>query len=138
MSVHAGEEPCGARDGAGSDAKTYLCDEYVVCVMSGGLTCDEETMIPGGQTPSATIACSSPKSLIAVASPGERLVSAHFEGTGWRELLVLVRRVISVTAAAAMSVTWLISSLVQMRGSWSMTHSVPTAWPSAVIRGTPR
>jgi uncharacterized protein YbcI len=30
-------------------AKTYLCDEYVFCVMSGGLTRDEETMIRGGQ-----------------------------------------------------------------------------------------
>lgn len=30
-------------------AKTYLCDEYVFCVMSGGLTRDEETMLRGGQ-----------------------------------------------------------------------------------------
>jgi uncharacterized protein YbcI len=30
-------------------AKTYICDEYVFCVMSGGLTRDEETMIRGGQ-----------------------------------------------------------------------------------------
>ena len=30
-------------------AKTYLCDEYVFCAMSGGLTRDEETMIRGGQ-----------------------------------------------------------------------------------------
>jgi uncharacterized protein YbcI len=30
-------------------AKTYLCDEYVFCVMSGGMTRDEETMIRGGQ-----------------------------------------------------------------------------------------
>jgi uncharacterized protein YbcI len=30
-------------------AKTYMCDdEYVFCVMSGGLTRDEETMIRGG------------------------------------------------------------------------------------------
>jgi uncharacterized protein YbcI len=30
-------------------AKTYVCDdEYVFCVMSGGLTRDEETMIRGG------------------------------------------------------------------------------------------
>jgi hypothetical protein len=29
-------------------AKTYRCDEYVVCVMSGGMTRDEETMIRGG------------------------------------------------------------------------------------------
>jgi uncharacterized protein YbcI len=28
-------------------AKTYFCDEYVFCVMSGGLTRDEETMIRG-------------------------------------------------------------------------------------------
>src|SRR5947209_17640125 len=26
-------------------AKTYICDEYVFCVMSGGMTRDEETMI---------------------------------------------------------------------------------------------
>lgn len=30
-------------------AKTYLNDEYVFCVMSGGLTRDEETMIRGGE-----------------------------------------------------------------------------------------
>lgn len=30
-------------------AKTYLCDEYVFCVMSGGLTRDEQTMIRGGE-----------------------------------------------------------------------------------------
>ncbi len=30
-------------------AKTYLCDEFVFCVMTGGLTRDEETMIRGGQ-----------------------------------------------------------------------------------------
>lgn len=30
-------------------ARTYLCDEYVFCIMSGGLTRDEETMIRGGQ-----------------------------------------------------------------------------------------
>jgi uncharacterized protein YbcI len=30
-------------------AKTYLCDEYIFCVMTGGLTRDEETMIRGGQ-----------------------------------------------------------------------------------------
>src|SRR2546421_12933019 len=29
-------------------AKTFLCDEYVFCVMSGGMTRDEETMIRGG------------------------------------------------------------------------------------------
>ncbi|MCW3063182.1 MAG: hypothetical protein JWN32_354 [Solirubrobacterales bacterium] len=30
-------------------AKTFMCDdEYVFCVMSGGLTRDEETMIRGG------------------------------------------------------------------------------------------
>jgi uncharacterized protein YbcI len=29
-------------------AKTYLCDDYVFCVMSGGMTRDEETMIRGG------------------------------------------------------------------------------------------
>jgi uncharacterized protein YbcI len=29
-------------------AKTYLCDEYVFCVMSGGMTRHEETMIRGG------------------------------------------------------------------------------------------
>ncbi len=30
-------------------AKTYFCDEYVFCVMTGGLTRDEETMLRGGQ-----------------------------------------------------------------------------------------
>jgi uncharacterized protein YbcI len=30
-------------------AKTYLCDEFVFCVMSGGMTRDEETMIRGGE-----------------------------------------------------------------------------------------
>lgn len=30
-------------------AKTYLNDEYVFCVMSGGMTRDEETMIRGGE-----------------------------------------------------------------------------------------
>jgi uncharacterized protein YbcI len=31
-------------------AKTYICDdEYVFCVMSGGLTRDEETMLRGGE-----------------------------------------------------------------------------------------
>lgn len=30
-------------------AKTYFCDEYVFCVMSGGLTRDEETMMRGGE-----------------------------------------------------------------------------------------
>jgi uncharacterized protein YbcI len=30
-------------------AKTYFCDEYVFCVMSGGLTRDEETMIRGAE-----------------------------------------------------------------------------------------
>jgi uncharacterized protein YbcI len=30
-------------------AKTYLCDEYVFCVMTGGLTRDEQTMIRAGQ-----------------------------------------------------------------------------------------
>ena len=29
-------------------AKTYLCDEYVFCVMSGGMTRHEETMLRGG------------------------------------------------------------------------------------------
>jgi uncharacterized protein YbcI len=29
--------------------RTYLCDEYIFCVMNGGLTRDEETMIRGGQ-----------------------------------------------------------------------------------------
>jgi uncharacterized protein YbcI len=30
-------------------AKTYFCDEYVFCVMSGGMTRDEDTMIRGGE-----------------------------------------------------------------------------------------
>jgi uncharacterized protein YbcI len=30
-------------------AKTYFCDEYIFCAMSGGLTRDEETMMRGGQ-----------------------------------------------------------------------------------------
>lgn len=30
-------------------AKTYLCDEYIFCVMSGGLSRDEETMIRSGE-----------------------------------------------------------------------------------------
>lgn len=30
-------------------AKTYFCDEYVFCVMTGGLSRDEETMIRGGE-----------------------------------------------------------------------------------------
>jgi uncharacterized protein YbcI len=30
-------------------AKTYFCDEYLFCVMSGGLTRDEETMIRGAE-----------------------------------------------------------------------------------------
>jgi uncharacterized protein YbcI len=30
-------------------AKTYFCDEYVFCVMNGGLTRDEETMLRGGE-----------------------------------------------------------------------------------------
>ncbi|HEY4451743.1 MAG TPA: Na-translocating system protein MpsC family protein [Solirubrobacteraceae bacterium] len=30
-------------------AKTYFCDEYVFCVMSGGLTRSEETMMRGGE-----------------------------------------------------------------------------------------
>ena len=30
-------------------ARTYLCDEYIFCVMSGGMTRDEETMIRGGE-----------------------------------------------------------------------------------------
>ena len=30
-------------------AKTFFCDEYVFCVMSGGLTRDEETMMRGGE-----------------------------------------------------------------------------------------
>src|SRR5436305_13427241 len=30
-------------------AKTYICDEYVFCVMSGGMTRDEETMVRGGE-----------------------------------------------------------------------------------------
>jgi uncharacterized protein YbcI len=32
-----------------SQAKTYLCDEYVFCVMSGGMTRNEETMMRGGE-----------------------------------------------------------------------------------------
>ncbi len=30
-------------------AKTFFCDEYVFCVMSAGLTRNEETMIRGGE-----------------------------------------------------------------------------------------
>jgi uncharacterized protein YbcI len=30
-------------------AKTYFCDEYVFCIMSGGLTRSEETMLRGGE-----------------------------------------------------------------------------------------
>jgi uncharacterized protein YbcI len=30
-------------------AKTYFCDEYIFCVMSGGLTRSEETMMRGGE-----------------------------------------------------------------------------------------
>ncbi len=30
-------------------AKTYFCDEYVFCVMTGGMSRDEETMIRGGE-----------------------------------------------------------------------------------------
>jgi uncharacterized protein YbcI len=30
-------------------AKSYFCDEYVFCVMTGGMTRDEETMIRGGE-----------------------------------------------------------------------------------------
>lgn len=30
-------------------ARTYFCDEYVFCVMSGGMTRDEETMVRGGE-----------------------------------------------------------------------------------------
>ncbi len=30
-------------------ARTYFCDEYVFCVMSGGMTRDEETMLRGGE-----------------------------------------------------------------------------------------
>jgi uncharacterized protein YbcI len=30
-------------------AKTYMCDDNVFCVMKGGLTRNEETMIRGGQ-----------------------------------------------------------------------------------------
>lgn len=30
-------------------AKTYFCDEYIFCVMSGGLTRDEETMLRAGE-----------------------------------------------------------------------------------------
>jgi uncharacterized protein YbcI len=37
-------------DGRGpTHAKTYFCDEYVFCVMTGGMTRDEETMIRGGE-----------------------------------------------------------------------------------------
>jgi len=32
-----------------TQAKTYLCDEYVFCVMRGGLTRNEETLIRGGE-----------------------------------------------------------------------------------------
>jgi uncharacterized protein YbcI len=30
-------------------ARTYFCDEYIFCVMTDGLTRDEETMIRGGE-----------------------------------------------------------------------------------------
>lgn len=30
-------------------AKTYFCDEYIFCTMSGGFTRDEETMMRAGQ-----------------------------------------------------------------------------------------
>jgi uncharacterized protein YbcI len=30
-------------------AKTYICDEYIFCVLSGGMTRDEETMVRGGE-----------------------------------------------------------------------------------------
>jgi uncharacterized protein YbcI len=30
-------------------AKTYFCDEYVFCTLSGGMTRDEETMVRGGE-----------------------------------------------------------------------------------------
>jgi uncharacterized protein YbcI len=30
-------------------AKSYFCDEYVFCVMSGGMTRDEETMLRAGE-----------------------------------------------------------------------------------------
>ena len=30
-------------------AKTFFCDEYIFCVMSGGLTRDEETMLRAGE-----------------------------------------------------------------------------------------
>jgi uncharacterized protein YbcI len=30
-------------------AKTYFCDEYIFCVMTGGMTRDEETMVRGGE-----------------------------------------------------------------------------------------
>lgn len=30
-------------------AKTFFCDEYVFCVLSGGMTRDEETMVGGGE-----------------------------------------------------------------------------------------
>ena len=32
-----------------TQAKTYFCDEYVFCVMRGGLTRNEETLIRGGE-----------------------------------------------------------------------------------------
>jgi uncharacterized protein YbcI len=32
-----------------TQAKTYLCDEYVFCVMQGGLTRNEETLLRGGE-----------------------------------------------------------------------------------------
>src|SRR5947209_13028585 len=32
-----------------TQAKTYLCDEYIFCVMSGGLTRNEETLVRGGE-----------------------------------------------------------------------------------------
>ncbi len=32
-----------------TQAKTYICDEYIFCVLSGGMTRDEETMIRGGE-----------------------------------------------------------------------------------------
>jgi uncharacterized protein YbcI len=30
-------------------AKTYFCDEYIFCVMTGGMTRDEETMLRAGE-----------------------------------------------------------------------------------------
>jgi uncharacterized protein YbcI len=30
-------------------ARTYFCDEYIFCVLSGGMTRDEETMVRGGE-----------------------------------------------------------------------------------------